>query len=187
MGQHPRLCIISSAATTPPDLATSHQRQIAIPSEIPSPAESYPQCRLLSPVNAIPNANCCGRCRLLSQMQIAMTNAASHLHVEGALQTSSVVEQSSRLWCVACQVTGVDMEDDVVRLRMAEMLVGRMNLKFQDKKTGDIKDEGATKPEVIMRQLCTRPGQAGLRCSQCQPTTLTYHDDNNNNKDNIYN
>lgn len=79
------------------------------------------------------------------------------------------------------------MEDDVVRLRMAEMLVGRMNLKFQDKKTGDIKDEGATKPEVIMRQLCTRPGQAGLRCSQCQPTTLTYHDDNNNNKDNIYN
>ncbi|KAL3145356.1 hypothetical protein ABBQ38_001612 [Trebouxia sp. C0009 RCD-2024] len=57
------------------------------------------------------------------------------------------------------QVTGVDMEDDIVRLRMAEMLVGRMNLKFQDKKTGDIKDEGATKPKVIMRQLCTRPGQ----------------------------
>lgn len=54
------------------------------------------------------------------------------------------------------------MQDDVVRLRMAEMLVGRMNLKYQDKKTGDIKDEGATKPEVIMRQLCTRPGQACL-------------------------
>ena len=51
------------------------------------------------------------------------------------------------------------MEGDVVKLRMAEMLVGRMNLKYQDKKTGDIKDEGTTKPEVIMRQLCTRPGQ----------------------------
>lgn len=52
------------------------------------------------------------------------------------------------------------MEDDVVRLKMAEMLVGRMSLKYQDKKTGDIRDEGKTKPEVIMRQLCTKPGQA---------------------------
>ena len=43
---------------------------------------------------------------------------------------------------------------------MAEMLVGRMSLKYQDKKTGDIKDEGKTKPEVIMRQLSTKPGQA---------------------------
>ena len=66
--------------------------------------------------------------------------------------------------CAASQVTGVEMQDDVVRLRMAEMLVGRMNLKYQDKKTGDIKDEGATKPEVIMRQLCTRPGQARSCC-----------------------
>ena len=56
------------------------------------------------------------------------------------------------------------MEDDVVKLKMAEMLVGRMSLKYQDKKTGDIKDEGKTKPEVIMRQLCTKPGQA---CSCC--------------------
>lgn len=60
----------------------------------------------------------------------------------------------------ASQVTHVEMEDDVVRLKMAEMLVGRMSLKYQDKKTGDIKDEGKTKPEVIMRQLSTKPGQA---------------------------
>ena len=54
------------------------------------------------------------------------------------------------------------MEQDVVRLKMSEMLVGRMNLKYHDKKTGDIRDEGATRPEVIMRQLCTKPGQARL-------------------------
>ena len=65
------------------------------------------------------------------------------------------------------QVTHVEMEDDVVKLKMAEMLVGRMILKYQDKKTGDIKDEGKTKPEVIMRQLCTKPGQACFLLASC--------------------
>ncbi len=51
------------------------------------------------------------------------------------------------------------MDNEVAKVKVAEMLVGRMNLQYQDKKTGDIKDEGATKPEVIMRQLCTRSGQ----------------------------
>lgn len=68
--------------------------------------------------------------------------------------------------CVPAQVTGVRMEGDVLNLRMAEMIVRSMDLKYQDKKTGDIKDEGATKPEVIMRQLCTKPGQA------CPPQPL---------------
>lgn len=57
------------------------------------------------------------------------------------------------------QVTHVEMDNEVAKVKVAEMLVGRMNLQYQDKKTGDIKDEGATKPEVIMRQLCTRSGQ----------------------------
>ncbi|DBB13937.1 TPA: hypothetical protein ACH3X3_000916 [Trebouxia sp. C0006] len=57
------------------------------------------------------------------------------------------------------QVTHVEMDNEVAKVKVAEMLVGRMNLQYQDKKTGDIKDEGATRPEVIMRQLCTRSGQ----------------------------
>ena len=56
-------------------------------------------------------------------------------------------------------MTHVEMDHEVAKVKVAEMLVGRMNLQYQDKKTGDIKDEGATKPEVIMRQLCTRSGQ----------------------------
>ena len=51
------------------------------------------------------------------------------------------------------------MDNEVAKVKVAEMLVGRMNLQYQDKKTGDIKDEGTTRPEVIMRQLCTRSGQ----------------------------
>ncbi|KAA6428034.1 MAG: Outer envelope of 80 kDa isoform 2, partial [Trebouxia sp. A1-2] len=57
------------------------------------------------------------------------------------------------------QVTHVEMDNEVAKVTVAEMVVGRMNLQYQDKKTGDIRDEGATKPEVIMRQLCTRSGQ----------------------------
>lgn len=56
-------------------------------------------------------------------------------------------------------MTHVEMDNEVAKVKVAEMLVGRMNLQYQDKKTGDIKDEGATRPEVIMRQLCTRSGQ----------------------------
>lgn len=75
---------------------------------------------------------------------------------------------SSTAFTACCpQVSDVDMEQDVVRLKMSEMLVGRMNLKYHDKKTGDIRDEGATKPEVIMRQLCTKPGQASLLVAFC--------------------
>ena len=65
--------------------------------------------------------------------------------------------------CPESQVTHVEMENEVAKLKMAEMQVRRMNLQYQDKKTGDIKDEGATKPEVIMRQLCTKPGQVRKR------------------------
>lgn len=57
------------------------------------------------------------------------------------------------------------MDNEVAKVTVAEMVVGRMNLQYQDKKTGDIRDEGATKPEVIMRQLCTRSGQV---CSVSQ-------------------
>ena len=57
------------------------------------------------------------------------------------------------------QVTHVEMDNEVAKVTMSEMHVNNVILKYQDKKSGDIKDEGVTKPEVIMRQLCTKPGQ----------------------------
>lgn len=61
------------------------------------------------------------------------------------------------------QVVGVEdgrlMEDGVVEVRLAEATVERLQLRFQDAKTGESREEGTTRPEVILRQLCTTPGQ----------------------------
>ena len=59
------------------------------------------------------------------------------------------------------QVTKVDMENGTVDLRFSEMIVNNLNLRFVDRKTGESKEEGATRPDVILRQLSTRPGQVG--------------------------
>lgn len=73
------------------------------------------------------------------------------------------------------QVTHVEMDNEVAKVKVAEMRVGRMNLQYQDKKTGDIKDEGATRPEVIMRQLCTRPGQVPQVSLLSQEAACPHH------------
>jgi hypothetical protein len=54
----------------------------------------------------------------------------------------------------------VDDAGGVISVRLAEMVVGALNLKYVDRKTGEAREEGATRPEVILRQLATRPGQA---------------------------
>lgn len=58
------------------------------------------------------------------------------------------------------QVTDVDDSSGVVNVRLAEMVVGNLNLRYVDRKTGEVREEGATRPDVILRQLATRPGQA---------------------------
>ena len=59
----------------------------------------------------------------------------------------------------ARQVTKVDMENGTVDLRFSEMIVNNLNLRFVDRKTGESREDGATRPDVILRQLTTRPGQ----------------------------
>lgn len=54
---------------------------------------------------------------------------------------------------------------------VATWQVGKLNLKFQDKKTGDIKDVGKTRPEVILRQLSTKPGEVIEAFSRLSPWT----------------
>jgi hypothetical protein len=52
------------------------------------------------------------------------------------------------------------MADGVVDVRLAEMVVAGLALRYVDRKSGEARDEGRTRPEVVMRQLTTRPGQA---------------------------
>lgn len=52
------------------------------------------------------------------------------------------------------------------------MVVGNLNLRFVDRKTGEVREEGATRPEVILRQLATRQGQV------CIENTLYQHRSN---------
>jgi len=65
----------------------------------------------------------------------------------------------------ALQVTDVDDSSGVINVRLSEMVVGNLNLRYVDRKTSEVREEGATRPEVILRQLATRPGQ--VRHSSC--------------------
>ena len=58
------------------------------------------------------------------------------------------------------QVTGVELgTGDVAQVKLAEATVDRISLKYVDPRTGEARDEGKTVPEVILRQLTTRPGR----------------------------
>lgn len=58
------------------------------------------------------------------------------------------------------QVVDVEMgPGDVAAVRCAEAVVNRVSLKYVDAKTGEARDEGRTRPEVVLRQLATRPGR----------------------------
>jgi len=49
--------------------------------------------------------------------------------------------------------------DDVARIKVGEAVVNRVNLRYIDTETGESREEGKTKPDIILRQLSTRAGQ----------------------------
>eukprot|EP00873_Tetraselmis_striata_P003069 jgi/Tetstr1/423333/TSEL_014031.t1 len=57
------------------------------------------------------------------------------------------------------QVVNVDMQGGVATVTVAEALVGQVNLRFVPVGGGEARHEGQVKPEIIMRQLTTRPGR----------------------------
>ena len=58
------------------------------------------------------------------------------------------------------QVVDVQMgTDDVARIKVGEALVNRVSLRYIDPETGESREEGRTKPDIIMRQLATRAGE----------------------------
>lgn len=56
----------------------------------------------------------------------------------------------------------MEEKQGILELCTAEMQVGNVTLQYIDAKTGEVKAEGVTRPDIILRQLCTRPGQVGL-------------------------
>ena len=51
------------------------------------------------------------------------------------------------------------MSENTAEVQISEMTINSINLRFEDRKSGEVKDEGKTKPEVILRQVLSQPGQ----------------------------
>jgi outer membrane protein insertion porin family len=102
-----------------------------------------------------------GACRLPQRViQDAFSGMAGKTLNYNAL-TSAVARLNS--WYeengVLGQVTDVELgAGDVAQVRLAEANVNRITLKYVDPKTGESREEGRTAPDVILRQLTTRPG-----------------------------
>ena len=57
------------------------------------------------------------------------------------------------------QVTNVGLENGIAEVKLAEMVTGDVSLRYLHRETREVLDEGNTRPEIIMQQLCTRKGQ----------------------------
>jgi outer membrane protein insertion porin family len=56
-------------------------------------------------------------------------------------------------------VVDFTFEGGIVELCIGEALVKDVQLQFVDQKSGTVKEEGATKPDIITRHLTTKPGR----------------------------
>ena len=58
------------------------------------------------------------------------------------------------------QVIDVELgQGDVAQVKLAEAKVNRILLRYVDPKTGEAREEGKTRPDVVLRHLTTRTGQ----------------------------
>ena len=69
---------------------------------------------------------------------------------------------------VGLQVTGVELRGGVAEVAVAEMQVASVGLRFVNAKTGEVREDGGTRPDVVLRHLTTRPG----RVSSCLALAL---------------
>lgn len=56
------------------------------------------------------------------------------------------------------QVSHVGMNGNIAELQVSEVKINSINLRFKDE-AGEVKDEGVTRSDVILRELLSRPGQ----------------------------
>ena len=57
----------------------------------------------------------------------------------------------------------MNMNGNTAELQVSEMTINDIHLRFVDRVTGETKDEGKTKPEIILRQVLSQPGQVSPR------------------------
>lgn len=63
------------------------------------------------------------------------------------------------------QVTNVREAAGVVTVDVEEYTVQNVHLRFVDPKSEEPLSQGATRPEVLRRLLCNKPGQVGVQFS----------------------
>ena len=68
--------------------------------------------------------------------------------------------------CAFLQVTGVELSKGVAEVSVAEMQVASVGLKFVNAKTGEAREDGATRNDIVLRHLNTRPGRVS-KISKC--------------------
>ncbi|RMZ55639.1 hypothetical protein APUTEX25_000222 [Auxenochlorella protothecoides] len=97
--------------------------------------------------------------------QSVIQSALTRLHGR-TLNFEALTEATEQLnaWYEASgilgQVTKVELgESNTVQIAVSEAQVAGLHLRFLDKKTGEARDEGRTRPEVILRHMLTQPGQ----------------------------
>lgn len=58
------------------------------------------------------------------------------------------------------QVTSTTLEGNTLKIKVDEVVVNDINLRFENQKSGEVKAEGKTKPDVILRHILSQPGKA---------------------------
>ena len=60
------------------------------------------------------------------------------------------------------QVTSTTLEGNKLKFKIDEVIVNGINLRFENRKSGEVKGEGKTKPDVILRHILSQPGKVPL-------------------------
>lgn len=68
----------------------------------------------------------------------------------------------SELLFLANQVTSTTLEGGTLKIKVDEVVVNGINLRFENRKSGEVRAEGKTKPDVILRHILSQPGKASL-------------------------
>ena len=58
------------------------------------------------------------------------------------------------------QVTSTTLEGGTLKIKVDEVVVNDINLRFENRKSGEVRAEGKTKPDVILRHILSQPGKA---------------------------
>lgn len=57
----------------------------------------------------------------------------------------------------------MELKGGVAEVSVAEMQVASIGLRFVNSKTGEAREEGSTRPDIVLRHLCTRPGRVHMQ------------------------